>query len=447
MFRKICLSLAALLCAMPLWSQVEPSATGGQGSTDDDSLMALSPSESGSFYPSSTGSQYRENTLSGGIIFTTAYDDNVLSGAGLKTIGAESYTILPNISINEKTSRFGASVRYSPGFMFYHPTTDLNHVTQNATADIQYRWTPHTVVGVQEVFAQNSTAFSAPYLVQGTTISGSANGLPPVVIVPYAGQVMDTTDGHISFQFSRRSMVSASGYFSSFNFSNAGQTTGLYDSHGGGGSGSYSHRLTRSQSLGFSYRYAITYSTPFPATTVTTVNQFESAFYSIVLGKNFSLSISGGPENSSTSSPGITTTHTWSPSGNASMGWQKARAVASLSYARAVTTGGGLLGSFQSDNAAANFGWLFTQRLSGHLNGNYGNTKSETPLIVADIPTGHTLFGRTSLEYRLGERLTLVGEYSRLHNSYGQIAVLAQDPNDDRVAITLNYGFTRPLGR
>ena len=174
MFRRILFSLAVLVGSMPLWCQVEPSATGGSGAADDDSLMTLPPAISGSFYPSEVGSQERENLLSGGLLFTAAYDDNVLAGEGTGTIGAESYTILPNIEISTSTSRLRGSLNYSPGFMFFHPTTYLNQVTQDADADFQYRWTPHTTVAVQEVFRQNSTVFSEPYTLSGATISGSA---------------------------------------------------------------------------------------------------------------------------------------------------------------------------------------------------------------------------------------------------------------------------------
>ena len=298
MFRRILFSLAVLVGSMPLWCQVEPSATGGSGATDDDSLMTLPPAISGSFYPSEVGSQERENLLSGGVLFTAAYDDNVLAGEGTGTIGAESYSILPNIEISTSTSRLRGSLNYSPGFMFFHPTTYLNQVTQNADADFQFRWTPHTTVAVQEVFRQNSTVFSEPYTLSGATISGSGGSGYPIVIAPYAGQISDSTSAHVGYQFSRSSMISASGNYSSFNFSNSTASQGLYNSHGGGGSGSYSRRFGRMQYLGLSYRYAISETTPYPSTTE---SQFATVFYSVRLSNSFSLSASGGPEYTTTS--------------------------------------------------------------------------------------------------------------------------------------------------
>jgi hypothetical protein len=444
MFRRILLSLAVLVGSMPLWCQVEPSATGGSGAADDDSLMTLPPAISGSFYPSEVGSQERENLLSGGLLFTAAYDDNVLAGEGTGTIGAESYTILPNIEISTSTPRLRGSLNYSPGFVFFHPTTYLNQVTQNADADFQFRWTPHTTVAVQEVFRQNSTVFSEPYTLSGATISGSPTFGYPIVIAPYAGQIMDSTSAHVGYQFSRSSMVSASGYFSSFNFSNSTASQGLYNSLGGGGSGSYSHRFGRTQYLGLSYRYAISQTTPYPSSTE---SQYATVFYSVRLSDSFSLSASGGPEYTTTSVSGTPTLGSWAPSGNASIGWQERRAAVALGYSRAVTAGWGLLGSYTADSATTSASWQFAQRLSGSLSGNYSNSKNSATLISTYSTNGHTLFGRASLDYQLGEHLTVVGEYARIHNSYFGIAAISNHPDADRVSISLNYGFRRPLGR
>ena len=254
---------------------------------------------------------------------------------------AESYTVLPNIIMSEKTSRLRGSLNYSPGFVFYHPTTELNQVTQNALADFQYRLTPHTTVGAQEMFQQNSSVLSEPYTIAGATVSESGSASSPLVVLPYLGQTMDSTTGHISYQLSRNSMVSASGYYSLFDYSNSAQSEGFYNSHGGGGSGSFSRRLGRTQFFGVSYRYAVSDTTTYSSTTE---SQFATAFYSIRLPSHFSLSFNGGPEYTSTTAPWVAPFTSWAPSGTASVGWQRNRADFALSYSHEVTTGWGLLG-------------------------------------------------------------------------------------------------------
>ena len=118
-----------------------------------------------------------------------------------------------------------------------------------------------------------------------------------------------------------------------------------------------------------------------------------------------------------------------------------------MSYSRAITSGEGFLGAYTVDSANLTAQWLLTPRLSTGVSGSYANVKDSSSLGVGTSPTGHTLFGRASLQYTINQHLNLVGEYTRLHQDYGNIAVIAHDPNADRVSVTLNYSFTRPLGQ
>jgi hypothetical protein len=321
-------------------------------------------------------------------------------------------------------------------------------------ADLEYRWTQRLTVGVQEVFQQNSTAFSQPYTYSGATISGSGVVGSPAVILPYAGQIQETTPGHIEYQISRNSLIGASGYFSTFQFSDSSQVTGLYNSRSYGGSANYSRRLTRTQFFGVLYQYS-TSSTTSPANAATvayppvsTESHYAQLFYTANLTNRLSLSLTGGPEYTTTSVPGSEEVNTWAPSGHATLGWHETRANFAVGYSRSVSTGWGLLGSFTADSANATASWQFTRRLVGTVNGNYGNTRNATPLLVsAYTATGHTFFERAALEYQLSEHLHLVGEYARLHEHYTGIAAFSSSPDSDRVAVTLNYGFQRPLGR
>ena len=77
----------------------------------------------------------------------------------------------------------------------------------------------------------------------------------------------------------------------------------------------------------------------------------------------------------------------------------------------------------------------------------YANIKDSTPTIAFTSPNGHTIFGSTSLQYKISEHMTAIAEYDRLHESYGNIPAIAANPDIDRVSISLNYQFTRPLGR
>jgi hypothetical protein len=445
MMRQTLLILAILagFGTVNVWCQVEPSASGGSGETSDDSLMSLPPQVSGAFYPSTVGSQERSNTLSAGIITSAAYVDNVLPGETSQPISGETYSTTANIRLAMKTGRSSGGLTYSPGFIFFEPTTELNSFTQNVAADFQYRVSPRLTLSAQDVFQQNSTEFSQPYTFAGATISGGEESTAPLILLPYVGQVMDFTNVHLGYQFSRLSMIGGSGSFSTFDFSNLTQYSGLYDSIAGGGSVFYSRRLGRRQYMGLSYRYSISESSPISSTTE---SQYGSAFYSILLAHGLSVSVIGGPEYSTTTVPGSVASHTWAPSGSISAGWQKSRANLAATYSRSVMTGWGLLGAYTTDNGSLALQWQFTRRLFGGVNGNYANTKNATPQITSFVETGHSLFGRASLQYALSQHLNLVGEYSRLHQAY-RITEILNNPDVDRVAVSLQYSLTRPLGQ
>jgi hypothetical protein len=454
MLSRICSILIPLLLATPLLCQVEPSASGGEGPTDDDSPMPMSPEVSGSFYPSSAGSQVRSNVLSGGVIFTAAYNDNLLTNETSKPIGAESYAVTPTLRLDQSTSRTHGALSYSSGFTFYEPVSALNSVMQNAIADYQYRLTPRLTVSGQDFFEQNSSAFSQPYVYAGATVSGSNEAGSTFLIVPYLGQIVNSTSGTIGYQFSRNGMIGGSGSYSIFDFSGKTAQSGLYNSGTASGSVFYSARISKSQFIGVRYGYSHTAANPAGTSATvtspvesTTQTQEGSAFYTIALPNRLSLSLSGGPVYEVTTLTDAASSNTWGPGGTASIGWQRTRTNLAMSYSREITSGRGFLGAYTVDSANLSAQWLFTPRLSAGLSGSYSNLKNSTPLLAPGSPTGHTLFGSASLQYTINQHMNVVGQYTRLHQDYGMIAVIANDPNADRVSVSLNYSFTRPLGQ
>src|ERR1700733_5993322 len=93
-----CLAIAA---AAPLWSQVAPSASGGDSLGD--SQMMTPPPVGGGSYPGNVGSEERSNYLAGGLVFTAAYVDNLMIGNGASPISDETYSFLPTIGLDRNT--------------------------------------------------------------------------------------------------------------------------------------------------------------------------------------------------------------------------------------------------------------------------------------------------------------------------------------------------------
>jgi hypothetical protein len=404
--------------------------------------MTMPPAVSGMFYRSFLGS-HRENSWTFGIGTSAAYDDNIWAGSGIPLSG-ETYTVFPTIGLDSRTGRTTADVRYSPGFIFYDPQSELNQVTQNLSADFEYRATPRTTVTGQETFSQNSSLFNQPYSLGGAAISGSVQAASPVIIYPYGSQITDTTSANVGYQFSRNSMIGGGGSFSTYRFTNATQDAGLVDSNTYGGSAFYSLRVGRGQYVGARYSYARSSSDTYDAATN---SHSAMLFYNFELGHSFSASLSGGVDYVMVTATGFPDSNTWAPSGAASFGWRGRRADVTASYARSVSTGWGLFGAYQSDSIGIAIGDQLGRKLSASIAGNYANEQDFGGFTTSSTQAGHSIFGRAGLSYSLAEHMSLSADYSRVHQNYAGIGAIAANPDADQASISFNYQFRRPLGR
>jgi hypothetical protein len=106
-----------------------------------------------------------------------------------------------------------------------------------------------------------------------------------------------------------------------------------------------------------------------------------------------------------------------------------------------------LLGTFDSNNAAAAAGWQLARTWTVGLVAHYTIIKNVTPLFVGSIPGGHGISGAISAQHTVSEHLGVEFGYARFHQSYAGIAAIAEDPDSDRVYVSVSYGFRRPMGR
>ena len=77
---------------------------------------------------------------------------------------------------------------------------------------------------------------------------------------------------------------------------------------------------------------------------------------------------------------------------------------------------------------------------------NYTDNQTLTPLVLSSSG-GRTLLGTVSAQRSLGEYASLQFGYSWTSQNYEQIAAVAAAPNVNRVFVSINYQFTRPLHR
>jgi hypothetical protein len=415
--------------------------------------MLTPPPVSSEAYPTMIGSEMRSNYLTGGLIFNTAYNDNVPGGEGTTPDHDITYSIWPTIRLNLTTPRQQLTLTYAPGFTFYQHTTALNAADQNATFNFQYRISEHTTISLNDSFQQSSNVFSQPNSLSGVAISGSSQSAPIGVLAPYADRLSNAANVGLSYQFSENGMMGVGGVATQSNYPNPAEASGLYDSNSLGGSAFYNQRLSSTQYVGLIYQYLNGQSNPADAQANPANSSIEVQthtllpFYTIYFNPTFSLSLSGGPQYIDAVQSLSPSVSAWKPSAAASVGWQTRSTNLVASYSRTVTGGVGLPGAFDSNSANASVRWQITRAWIVECGPSYAINKNITPLFSPYSPGGHTISGAASLEYSMRDHFKAGFGYVFLHQSYGGIAVISNDPDSNREFVSVSYQFTRALGR
>lgn len=442
MFRIACFCLF-IAVATPLRSQVEPSATGG-GNDLDSEHMRTPPPVSRDGYPATAGSEDRANFLSAGLIFTTAYIDNLML-FGNESTSDESYSILPSIGLDRRTPRHGESLRYSSGYTFYQNTNQLNSASQSASANFRYHLTRYAILSVNDSFQQNNNLYNRTDPFAGGGISGAPGGSSTgALIEPYANQLQNSSGAALEYQYSKNSMVGASGAYSFLNFSSDSGIIGLNDEDTAEGNAFYSRRFGRSYA-GVTYQFSkfITH----PVSTYT-VSDTVFGFFTHYFNQSVSFSVLGGPERYTSWNEVDPKSSAWTPALQGNLGWHTNHTNLAANYSHVVSGAGGLLGTFHSDGGGLSGEWLMSPKWSIGVQTAYLHFKNlSSNNLFGVFPGGNTITGGFDVERKISERLSMQAGYQHLHQSYSNITASSSLQDSDRASVSIMYGISRPLGR
>jgi hypothetical protein len=449
MLMRFCLGFA-LLAAIPSWCQVD--------STNDTDAVAVSAIQGdpnmaipslvrGAAYPNEVGAEIQSNYLNTRLILSTGYTNNVYSGNGAVPVSDAIYIVQPTISLDKTTPRLHQTFTYAPAFTFYQPTSSLNETDQNAVASLQYRLSPHMTVNGVDTFQASSTAFGQPLLPSEGAVSGSVPSLTPGIVAPFAKRITNSLNVGFGWQFSLDNMIGAGGTLTELHYPDPSQAPGLYDSNSLGSDFYYAYRLTGSQYMGATYDYSRVAVYPMNTQSESEINSVL-LFYSVVLKPALTFSLAGGEQHYEISQYPLAGFASWTPVWSASIGWRRLHTNFAASYSRVVTAGAGLTGVFQSNTANASARWQVARSWTLGLSGSYSiNTNDVTPLLPASTSGGHTVMGTASVNREIGTHLGLTFQYDRLQQSYDNIAAISNNPNTDRVLVSVFYRFSKPLGQ
>jgi hypothetical protein len=408
--------------------------------------MLTPPPVSGQEYPLSVASAERANYLRGGVVFNTAYSDNVLYATSGTPVSDVSYSVWPTLSIDQTLTRLHWVLSYAPGFTFYQRVTSRNEADQDLSLNMQYRLSPHVTVSLIDTFQKSSDVFNQPGQGLAGAVSGSDLGANNSIIAPLADRLSNYGSAGITYQFGANDMVGANGTFSNLHYPNQAQVPGLYDAATRGGSGFYSHRLSARHYVGVTYQYQDLLSYP-----VSTTNQTQTDaalfFYTFYPRAAFSVSFFGGPQyyNAgpqyvSAIQPTVAGAKAWSPAAGASLHWQALHTAVALSYSHSVSGGGGLTGAVELDSASGSVQQQLTRNFSASLTGSYANNGV---LSLASLG-GHSISGSAALQRQIGQSVSVQAGYTRLRQTY---SFFSSDPNTNREWVSISYQFARALGR
>jgi hypothetical protein len=422
--------ILAFLAALPVWSQVEPGATGGGGGVGDDSEIMMTPAPaSGDSYPMTIGSEAQSNVISIGLNAGGAYENNVVPAESATPVNDTIFSFYPSIEMSRTTVRQQETFHYSPSFIFYQPTNVLDTIDHGATGSFHYRLSPAAAFEASDSFVRTSDVFDQSYIFSQPIVTGSTQILTPTVISPFANQIANVLNTSLSYQFGRNGMVGGGFSYSTLKYPSPIATPGVYPSNGISPNVFYNRRLTRRQYIGLSYQYNHTVA---QAVGTQSITQTQSLlpFYALYFTRNFSASITGGIERIDVSLPPSETSEaskTWSPSVNASIGWRNTRGYLAASYARTVTSGEGLFGAFRSNGEAAVGGFRLGRYWNAGLSVSYSSLTNVTPQLTT-FTAGNTIYGLVSLSRSIGEHFAINCNYDQLHESYGSRPTPIFDP-------------------
>jgi hypothetical protein len=445
-----------LLPAATLWSQVDntpaapvPALVGPESTSDQ---MLTPPPVSGQSFPTSSTSEERSNYLRGGMAFTSAYTDNALGSVNGHPVSDVSYSVAPFIALDETTPRLHVVSTYAPGFTFYQRESSLNETDQNASINLQYRLSPHVTLSARDGFQKSSNVFNQPDLASAGAVSGGTQEANFSVIAPIADRLSNTGNVGITSQFAANGMVGASGTFTNLHYPDQAEVPGLFDSSSQAGSVFYSLRISKMHYIGVTYEYQRLLSYPTEGQNETQTHAILF-FYTLYATSRFSVSFFGGPQYSDTVQPPLPSlpvqvpaARAWTPAAGASLSWQARLTNIAVSYSHIISGGGGLIGAVHMDSASASVRQQMTRSLSGSLAGGYVQNDVLASVLAGNI-NGHTVSGTASLQQEFGQHINLQLGYTRLHQDYSSVAVLAATPNTNREFVSISYQFSRPLGR
>jgi len=405
-------------------------------------------------YPETAGE--RTNLLLGSIELNALYTGSgVISGA--KSTGDLQYSVIPGIGWQSFSPRTQWLVNYAGGLTFDQRSPGSSQQTQGGAADLRHQFTQRLV----SEFRQDYVFTNGPFTQVGPSPSLPAvagpGQLSPFAMPSNTTRVDSISSANLTYQVSRHSGLGGSGSFSDQKYRDLSLPSGtggsLIDTQIATGRAFYLVQVSAHHSIGMEYQME---DMKFADGTARTGAQTLFLFDGISFKGNMTLSLFAGPQlththNALLLSPTFTNivvpvlSDELSVTGGFAYTWQGSRAGFRLSGERGVSDGGGFMGAVRLNTAALEM----RKTMGAHWNATLQLVYSDGHLI--GLPT-HIESGRVTTEEgligltrRLTPRVSVMGQYARIHQPHAGTLTQRIQAKYNRAQIGLTYQFQRAL--
>jgi hypothetical protein len=450
--RTSLIAVVALLVPSALYAQVggAPAGSGAMGAPYGNGVQPT---------PSYTGTTGPSNVLLLSLNSVTSYDDNVF-GISQSHLGDELLGLGPRLALLEQRGPVSAEIDYQPYFQFYQHLTGYDRVNQALAANVTFTLSSHFSVRVRDAFSDQTGNYqteSSQPLVPGL---GPPTALTSNIYTPLAKERDNNSRLDLIYRGSSRTSVSFFGGYDQLTLTN--QPSGvqsLLDTRSFTSGLQYAYRLSSHATFGMLYSFQVyEYQGVLPAGVAPRLVTHSSI---LSLGwqatPSVSLQVFGGPEyvpaqhpaTGQASGPALPNTSSgamWSWTAGGSLSKATEKTTLRLSGGRAVTDGGGFLGTVTNTYASVGVGRRLIRRWSANCNVTGSESRGLNYGFSGGKLTG--LNGTVSLDHPLSEQLDARLSYTLTRQYASGSVPFGADLNHSVVSLTISYQLRKiPLGR
>lgn len=377
---------------------------------------------------------------------SSVYDDNFSNGASHHQGGGQQY-LAATFGWQQTRRRLQWNLSYRPGVVLESHSQLGNQFNQvfGTTLEIEpsVRWS----VKLRQDYALTTDPFDRLDEAPLQPGLGPLDRPNQLAALPQLRRTASFSGAGVSYRLSRHTTAGVNGSYTLQSYSDYGGTWAapLINNRAATGNTYVSRQISRRYTSGVEYRVR---DLTFPGYDLRTLTHAVLSFHQFALGANSSVVIYVGPEYARTrgqtfavqNAPAFSAS--WSPAAGAIYSWSGRRNRLQTGFSRQVSDGGGLQGPVR-----LNAGWL---RLGRQLGRRWtAEVNSELAQQTA-LPAGggdHLRMARAGAAFRreLGRNASVRLSYDRLYQTGGSL--LYRPGNHNRVMLSLEHSFMRPLGR